>query len=274
MLLSLHRKDTKGHHDFYISHNLGGNHWSAPEHIEDLSTPDDEISPFIAYDDRTLYFSTDGRGGLGGYDIFVTHRLDDTWMHWADPRNLGEPVNTPSFDAYFTLGAQGDTSYFSSAHESSTKGFGKSDLWKLGLKPEQRPGGFNIPGGNFWDPTLTAKDLKGQLLRLDNVLFDVGRAKIKEESKLSLEHIAEVMKRLPELKLEVQGHTDADGDFNKNVKLSQERAEAACKYLIDRGIAKDRLEAKGYGPQRPIAPNDTPGGKSLNRRVMILVKND
>src|SRR5581483_10867216 len=71
MILALKRDDSKGQHDFYLSRNLGGMKWSKPEHIADLSTPLDDISPFIAYDDRTLYFSTNGRGGFGGYDIFV-----------------------------------------------------------------------------------------------------------------------------------------------------------------------------------------------------------
>lgn len=151
MILAVQREDSKGQHDLYVSHNLGGLKWSKPEPIVELNTSQDEISPFIAYDDHTLYFSTNGRGGYGGYDIFVCRRLDDTWMHWTEPKNLGEPVNTPSFDAYLTLGARGDTAYFSSPDESSTRGFGKSDIWKLGLKTELRPG-FLLPKGDLFDP--------------------------------------------------------------------------------------------------------------------------
>jgi outer membrane protein OmpA-like peptidoglycan-associated protein len=272
MILSVERKDSKGQHDFYVSHNLGGLHWSKPEHIEELSTPLDEISPFIAYDDHTLYFSTNGRGGLGGYDIFITRRLDSTWMHWSTPRNIGPPISTPSFDAYFTMGARGDTAYFSSADESSTNGFGKSDIWKYALKPEQRPG-FNLPNGEMFDPGLSAKDLQGSLFRLDNVLFDVGKSTIKSESRETLKKVASVMKRLPNLQIEVQGHTDADGDPEKNLLLSQNRAEAVCKFLTSEGIDLGRLSARGYGMTRPIAPNDTREGKAINRRVMIEVKN-
>lgn len=271
MILAVQRKDSKGQHDFYLSRYLDGLHWSQPEHIAELSTPLDEISPFIASDDRTLYFSTNGRGGFGGYDIFVTRRLDSTWMHWSTPRNLGAPVNTPSFDAYFTMGARGDTAYFSSADESSTKGFGKSDIWKLGLRAEQRPG-FNLPNGDMFDPSVSAKDLQGQLFRLNDVLFDVGRSTIKAESRESLKKVAEVMKRLPELRIEVQGHTDSQGDPQRNLELSQIRAESVCHFLSELGIDPSRLTAKGYGIARPIAPNDTPQGRALNRRVMIEVK--
>ena len=272
MILSLQRKDSKGEHDFYVSHNLGGLHWSAPEHIDELSTVKDEISPFIAYDDHTLYFSSSGLGGYGGYDIFITRRLDSTWMHWSTPINLGPPISTPSFDAYFMIGARGDTAYFSSADGSAENGFGKSDIWKYGLQPSQRPG-FNLPNGEMFDPSLSAKDLEGSLFRLDNVLFDVGKSTIKDVSKETLLKVVDVMKRLPTLKIEVQGHTDSQGDPNQNLLLSQHRAEAVCKFLLDHGVSPDRLSAKGYGQTRPIAPNDTAPGRALNRRVMIEVKN-
>ena len=272
MILSVQRKDSKGQHDFYLSHNLGGLHWSKPEHIAQLSTPLDEISPFIAYDDHTLYFSSNGRGGYGGYDIFVTRRLDSTWMHWSTPTNMGPPISTPSFDAYFTMGARGDTAYFSSADESTEQGYGKSDIWKLGLRAEQRPG-FNMPNGEAFNPNLSAKDLQGSLFRLDNVLFDVGKSSISSESRAALKKVAAVMKRLPELRIEVQGHTDSQGDPQRNLILSQSRAESVCHFLSEMGINPNRLTARGYGMTRPIAPNDTPQGRALNRRVMIEVKN-
>ena len=272
IIFSLERKDGKGQHDFYLSHNQSGHKWSRPELIDELSTPGDDISPFIAYDDRTLYFSTNGRGGYGGYDIFITRRMDSTWQHWSQPQNLGEPINTPSFDAYFMLGARGDTAYFSSPDESSKRGFGKSDIWKIGLKMEQRPG-FQLPSGSAWDSRVTEQYLKGSVFRLDDVLFDVGKSRLAAPSKPALDKVAEVMKRLPGLRLEVQGHTDSDGDPEKNLVLSQQRAESVCEYLEERGIATGRLIAKGYGEVRPIAPNDSQQGKSLNRRVMIEVLN-
>ena len=271
MILAVQRKDSKGQHDLYLSRSLGGLKWSKPEPIVELNTPMDEIAPFLAFDDHTLYFSTNGRGGFGGYDIFICRRLDSTWMHWSEPRNLGEPVNTASFDAYFTLGAKADTAYFSSSHETSSRGYGKSDIWKLGLKPEMMPG-FNLPKGGF-SPDLTAKDVEGSLLRLDNVLFDVGKSTIKPQSKESLLNVASVMKKLPTIRIEVQGHTDADGNPDRNMQLSQARAESVCKFLEEQGIATNRLTAHGYGQTRPIAPNDTQAGKALNRRVMIEVLN-
>ncbi|MDP4198791.1 MAG: OmpA family protein [Bacteroidota bacterium] len=271
MILSLKRKDGLGQHDLYLSRNIDGHlHWSRPELIAELSTPGDDISPFIAYDDRTIYFSTNGRGGIGDYDIFVARRQDESWMHWSNPRDLGEPVNTISFDAYFTIGARGDTAYFSSAHETSTRGFGKSDIWKLYLREDLRPG-FHLPKGSEWDPNLSAKDLQGSQIRLDEVRFDVGSSSLKGESMAALGKVVELMKRLPGLAIEIQGHTDSQGDRERNMVLSQKRAEAVVTFLASRGVRRDRLGAKGFGPDRPIAPNETASGRALNRRVVIEV---
>ncbi|HET6510945.1 MAG TPA: hypothetical protein VFH43_02045, partial [Candidatus Kapabacteria bacterium] len=113
MLLSVKRKDGIAKHDLYITRRISGNKFSRPELIRGLSNEGDDISPFIAYDDRTVYFSTDGRGGEGLHDVFVSRRLDDTWQSWSEPQNLGPSINTPSFDAYLMVSAKGDTAYFS-----------------------------------------------------------------------------------------------------------------------------------------------------------------
>ena len=71
--------------------------------------------------------------------------------------------------------------------------------------------------------------------------------------------------------IEVQGHTDATGGAAVNRKLSQARAESVLKYLVGKGIAKKRLQAKGYGPDVPIADNATPEGQEQNRRVEFKI---
>ena len=74
----------------------------------------------------------------------------------------------------------------------------------------------------------------------------------------------------PSLKLEIQGHTDNVGDDVLNMRLSLERAESVRRYLIDHGIAADRLVARGYGESRPTAGNGSAGGRSANRRIEFV----
>lgn len=102
--------------------------------------------------------------------------------------------------------------------------------------------------------------------------FDVGKATIKPESLGMFNALVKMMKEHPELKFEVGGHTDSDGDDALNMKLSQDRAAAVREKLISMGIDPGRLTSQGYGETKPISPNTTPEGKANNRRVELLKK--
>ncbi|MEY3369092.1 MAG: hypothetical protein RI973_2247 [Bacteroidota bacterium] len=102
--------------------------------------------------------------------------------------------------------------------------------------------------------------------------FDTGKSTLKPESLGALNSIVNMMKEHAELKLEVSGHTDSDGDDASNMKLSQARADAVREKLISLGIDPARLTSKGYGETMPISPNSTPAGKANNRRVELLKK--
>lgn len=91
-----------GQEDLYACFKLEGNVWSAPIHLGvDVNTEGYEISPFLTYDSDTLFFASNGLGGLGSSDIFFSVRQDDTWQNWSKPKNLGAPINSSSFDAYY-----------------------------------------------------------------------------------------------------------------------------------------------------------------------------
>ena len=105
------------------------------------------------------------------------------------------------------------------------------------------------------------------------ILFDTGKASIKFESAEILSQIINVLKKFPKSRFRIEGHTDSTGKKAKNITLSQNRADAVKIYLIQGGIASDRLESVGYGPEKPIASNKTKKGRELNRRVEIkLIK--
>ena len=103
------------------------------------------------------------------------------------------------------------------------------------------------------------------------VFFDTNRATIKPVSFSLLDDVALALNDHPNLKVEVQGHTDSQGDDAFNLKLSQRRAESVRTYLIGRGIAKTRMVPKGYGENVPITDNRTPDGRSQNRRVEFVI---
>lgn len=119
--------------DLYVSFHEGGNNWSAPQALPgNINTRLDEFGPFIAADNKTMYFATNRPGGLGSTDIYYTIRQDDTWLKWSNPVNLGPPVNTDGFDAYFSIDQNGNV--FTTRAYMSPYG-GSLDI--LGLKPKE-----------------------------------------------------------------------------------------------------------------------------------------
>lgn len=102
------------------------------------------------------------------------------------------------------------------------------------------------------------------------ILFDVAKASIKPESAGTLNEVIKMMKAHPELKFEIDGHTDSDGQDQANLELSQQRAAAVKDQLVKMGISEDRLTTKGFGETKPIDTNDTQEGKANNRRVEFI----
>jgi outer membrane protein OmpA-like peptidoglycan-associated protein len=127
------------------------------------------------------------------------------------------------------------------------------------------------------DPTKNgcprAVRVKGnEIVILQQVQFDTGTSKIKKVSDTLLDEVAAVLKEHAEiLKLEVQGHTDDRGAAKLNQGLSQGRATAVLTAMVKRGIARERLVAKGYGSDKPVADNATEDGRSQNRRVQFVM---
>jgi OmpA-OmpF porin, OOP family len=111
----------------------------------------------------------------------------------------------------------------------------------------------------------------GESITLNNILFDQGKADIKNESKPDLDKVVAFLKANASIQVELSGHTSSEGDRDMNRSLSYKRVKACRDYIVNAGIAEDRLIAVGYGPDRPIASNDTPSGRVQNRRVEMRI---
>lgn len=114
LLMSVEREDTQGGRDLYVSFQKNDSLWSEPLNLGDvLNTAGEETAPFLASDNKTLYFSSDGFSGFGGADVYMTKRLDDTWTNWSEPENMGGDINTKLNDLFFNIPSTSEYAYYS-----------------------------------------------------------------------------------------------------------------------------------------------------------------
>ena len=109
---------------------------------------------------------------------------------------------------------------------------------------------------------------------LDHLIFEMGRAVINSKSYSSLDEVVAMMKDNTKVVIQLEGHTDNLGNAEKNMKLSQDRVEAVKKYLVSKGIDKNRVKTKAFGGTQPMSNERTEEAKALNRRVEMRVLKD
>ncbi len=108
----------------------------------------------------------------------------------------------------------------------------------------------------------------------ENIEFETGSSVIRKTSYPVLNKLVQLLKKYPGVKIEIGGHTDSKGNAEFNLNLSQRRADAVKKYLVEQGIDAGRLVAKGYGSSKPVADNKTPEGRRKNRRVEFKIQKE
>ncbi|MBL7911526.1 MAG: OmpA family protein [Bacteroidia bacterium] len=130
------KKDTYGKLDIYVSTMKDDSTWTKPINLgHQVNSRGAESAPFLAADDRTLYYTSDGLTGYGGSDVYMTRRLDDTWTNWSIPENLGPVVNTSHDESFFSVSASGNKVYFTTESETA----GDYDLYSLALVKTLKP---------------------------------------------------------------------------------------------------------------------------------------
>ncbi len=120
----------------------------------------------------------------------------------------------------------------------------------------------------------TSESARGLIVNMSDVLFDTGKYTLKPNTQISLAKVAGILQAYPGLKLQVEGYTDSTGSAEFNQKLSENRAGAVRDFLVTQGVNADNIVATGYGMAKPVADNSTAKGRSLNRRVQLVVSGD
>ncbi len=336
-----------GNMDIYVS-IASDDGWSEPVNLgSTINTPYAERAVYMHPDGKTLYFSSNGHGGLGRLDVFKTVRLSDTsWTEWSKPINLGKEINSINDDWGYVVDLEGKVAYF--AKENADSGYGGWDIYSITLPDVAKPQPFAIITGNVtdvngkalasnivWEDLSTGEKVghlksdprdgsyfivlplgkkygyyaerrgfypisknidltdstdkitveeditlvsvtdmqdKGFSIRVNNVFFDFDEDIIKSESIPELERLYSFLKKLHSYSIIISGHTDDTGNEKHNRDLSKRRAQSVANFLIDKGIEKDRINIKGFGSEKPKAPNDSEYNRALNRRVEIKLE--
>ena len=143
-------RDNPGKSDIYVSLRQPDGSWPALRSLgPTINTAGSAMSPFLAPDGKTLYFSSDSFPGYGQSDVFVSTRLDDTWTKWSPPLNLGPGVNTPRGDFYFSLPASGEYAYLVSQEPGAVPH--DSDIYRLLLPAALKPAATVLVRGRVLD---------------------------------------------------------------------------------------------------------------------------
>ncbi len=139
LFLNIHYKDSYGNQDLYVSFlEDNGKTWTEPMNLGPMvNTEGSEATSFLASDNMTLYFSSNGRAdSKGGFDIYKTVRQDSTWTNWSKPVNMGSPYNTPDDEFYFSIPEKGDYVYLAHHFEGTSDSLPHSDIVRIKLKQD------------------------------------------------------------------------------------------------------------------------------------------
>jgi len=253
-----------GNADIYCSRRNADRSWGEPHNLgAPINTKGNEMAPFLHPDGRTLYFSSDKHVGMGGFDLFMSRRGEDG--KWQTPVNLGFPINTKGDEINFFVAADGKTAFISSKREDGQGGY---DIYTFELPEEIRS-----DSANYLSTVDVVELAPGDALVLQNIQFEYNSSSLTDESQAGIAMLTDFLKRNPELKVELAGHTDNIGNEKYNQQLSADRANVVREALITNGIDPSRLTAKGYGAAKPLVSNDSDEHRAMNRRTEMKIIN-
>jgi outer membrane protein OmpA-like peptidoglycan-associated protein len=249
--------------------------WTEPKNLgPQINSPYDERSPFLAHDGRTLYFSSNHTGSMGGLDIYKSI-FEDAKQMWQTPVNLGAGINSPADDAYFRLAADGRTAYFSSDRLAS---IGQRDIFIAYFRDEQPeqthtsvPALFTEAGKNA---APRKESVDQQQLSIPVLLYDNDRDLVSDESRKVYDKVSALARTYPEANVLVTVHTDESGPAKFDLYNGIKRGEIVGKALVEKGVSAGKIAIRSCGSAYPVARNvldavPNPAGQHLNRRVEI-----
>lgn len=279
-----------GGHDIYMAKRLDDSwqNWTTPKnlgpHIN--SETDDKGFTIHASGDRAFLNTVDPNSGMHNMDIYkinlpkelhqtkrvlvhgktvdaetkepVRARVSFVKMNTENNETAGSDMSNPKSGKYM-VSLAADSKYEVKAE--SPDYFDYSSIIDLARE--------DIDIKHQYDITIAPWKDSGEVYQIDEVLFETGKTQLKENARKELDTVVYMLKQQANSVVEVGGHTDNTGSKERNMQLSEKRAKTVAQYLMDKGIESWRINFKGYGPNKPVASNETEKGRRKNRRVEI-----
>lgn len=248
-----------------------------------INTETDDNALTVSYDGKTAFLSSNRAGGLGGLDLYSfdlpeniqpkkttyikaiikdakTKQLLNANYSIVDLETKNEIYKGNAIGGTFFVNIEANKNYALSVQKQAYLFYSQN----INLVATSSTKPYEV------EVLLEPISVNNKIV-LNNVFFDFDKSDLKTESFVELDKLVDLLQINPTIKIEISGHTDNKGDDKYNQTLSQKRAESVVNYLVQKGIVKTRLVAKGYGETQPIAPNDTEENQAKNRRTEVKV---
>lgn len=270
--------------DLYFSKKINDSSWLQAQNLGyPINTIDDQGSLIVAADGITAYYASDGGDSRGGLDIYSFQLREDIRplkTLWVKGKVFDKKTNAglPSAVELNDIKTGNLISKIQTDEEGNylvTLPVGKDYAFNVNRR------GYLFYSDNF---SLTRKTdsvftvniplqpiEKGASIVLKNIFFETGKYELQNESKSELDKLVLLLQENPNLKIEIDGHTDNVGQEKENLLLSTNRAKAVVNYLTGKSISLQRLTYKGFGSAKPVADNSTEAGRALNRRTELSI---
>lgn len=282
-----------GGYDLYVSiHRHGA--WSDPKNLGPMvNSSFDEVSPFLAKDGQTLYFSSNNLNSIGGLDVFKSEFLAESG-NWSIPENLGLPINTASDESQFRLNRNGLSGVFTSDRKDLS--LGGKDIFIAYFKDELEEQFYDESGtilSYFIDQNKTKESkiiVQSKAIKetqVENKSFVIDPVISVDDdyinaikSQTTLQNISNILRQYPTLKIQCIGHSNESGNPMINLFTSVKKAEELAQALRNKNIDADRIQSIGVGSSYKIVQKTVNGlvnsqESSQNNRVeMFIVPND
>lgn len=282
---------SKGHNNFggydVFYSKFDNGEWSEPKNLGyPINTESDEHGYVVSTDGRRIYYASKTFKGkpqkhinIFSFELYEEARPDEVMLLKGNLKNKDGSVPK---DAEISVSNTGDdekqnfkVDTADGKYTAIIKMDKKRDYVVTAKGKDLAFNSFKISGSDT--STYVSQNIESEVMEvgrsyeIPNITYATNRAALTRESIATLKSFVDYLKDFPNLKISIEGHTDNVGDPNDNLTLSTERAFSVMEFLQEAGISKDRLQFKGWGQTKPVANNNTPEGRSKNRRTEFVI---